>query len=199
MIIYSSFCAIFRLEWCNATFVVLITGSCVPVQAKESWGYVDVRDGAHMFWWLYYANSSSASYKDLPLVMWLQVCHSSAQCDLSYINSRSSLWKLPSIHIHIAVIPFLFFHLDFISLFWSTSKVAHTPVYFRAVLADLAVVLAILRKLDLLTETLSQEKSLGYVKEDFLDLHFCSIDWEVYFGKYRIFNCLFWFSLFLYK
>uniref|UniRef100_A0A673IU78 Carboxypeptidase n=1 Tax=Sinocyclocheilus rhinocerous TaxID=307959 RepID=A0A673IU78_9TELE len=45
---------------------------CVPVQAKESWGYVDVRDGAHMFWWLYYANSSSASYKDLPLVMWLQ-------------------------------------------------------------------------------------------------------------------------------
>lgn len=47
-------------------------GSCVPVQAKESWGYVDVRDGAHMFWWLYYANSSSASYKELPLVMWLQ-------------------------------------------------------------------------------------------------------------------------------
>uniref|UniRef100_A0A8C1FV80 Carboxypeptidase n=2 Tax=Cyprinus carpio TaxID=7962 RepID=A0A8C1FV80_CYPCA len=46
--------------------------SCVPVQAKESWGYVDVREGAHMFWWLYYANSSSASYKDLPLVMWLQ-------------------------------------------------------------------------------------------------------------------------------
>uniref|UniRef100_A0A671R5B6 Carboxypeptidase n=1 Tax=Sinocyclocheilus anshuiensis TaxID=1608454 RepID=A0A671R5B6_9TELE len=45
---------------------------CVPVQAKESWGYVDVREGAHMFWWLYYANSSSASYKDLPLVMWLQ-------------------------------------------------------------------------------------------------------------------------------
>ncbi|XP_051988380.1 retinoid-inducible serine carboxypeptidase-like [Xyrauchen texanus] len=47
-------------------------GSCVPVQAKESWGYVDVRQGAHMFWWLYYANSSSASYKELPLVMWLQ-------------------------------------------------------------------------------------------------------------------------------
>ncbi|XP_051995413.1 LOW QUALITY PROTEIN: retinoid-inducible serine carboxypeptidase [Xyrauchen texanus] len=46
-------------------------GICVPVQAKESWGYVDVRQGAHMFWWLYYANSSSASYKELPLVMWL--------------------------------------------------------------------------------------------------------------------------------
>ncbi|KAA0705575.1 Retinoid-inducible serine carboxypeptidase [Triplophysa tibetana] len=52
--------------------VVFQKGSCVPVQAKESWGYVDVRDGAHMFWWLYYANSSSASYKELPLVMWLQ-------------------------------------------------------------------------------------------------------------------------------
>ncbi|KAI7803530.1 retinoid-inducible serine carboxypeptidase [Triplophysa rosa] len=52
--------------------VVFQKGSCVPVQAKESWGYVDVRDGAHMFWWLYYANSSSASYEELPLVMWLQ-------------------------------------------------------------------------------------------------------------------------------
>ncbi len=92
---------------------------------------------------------------------------------------------------------FLFFHLDFISLFWSTSKVAHAPVYFRAVLADLAVVLAILRKLDLLTETLSQEKPLGYVKEDFLDLHFCSIDWEFILGntEYLIasfdFHCFF--------
>uniref|UniRef100_A0A673IWJ3 Carboxypeptidase n=1 Tax=Sinocyclocheilus rhinocerous TaxID=307959 RepID=A0A673IWJ3_9TELE len=64
----------------NPTVVILVrlfvllfkVCSCVPVQAKESWGYVDVRDGAHMFWWLYYANSSSASYKDLPLVMWLQ-------------------------------------------------------------------------------------------------------------------------------
>uniref|UniRef100_A0A8B9HHP8 Carboxypeptidase n=1 Tax=Astyanax mexicanus TaxID=7994 RepID=A0A8B9HHP8_ASTMX len=37
---------------------------------KEVWGYVDVREGAHMFWWLYYANSPS--FKDLPLVMWLQ-------------------------------------------------------------------------------------------------------------------------------
>uniref|UniRef100_A0A3P8ZW18 Retinoid-inducible serine carboxypeptidase n=1 Tax=Esox lucius TaxID=8010 RepID=A0A3P8ZW18_ESOLU len=40
--------------------------------AKESWGYVDVREGAHMFWWLYYSDSSSASFSQLPLVMWLQ-------------------------------------------------------------------------------------------------------------------------------
>ncbi|KTG43754.1 hypothetical protein cypCar_00003738 [Cyprinus carpio] len=64
-------------SWTGMLALLLVTvsfykGSCVPVQAKESWGYVDVREGAHMFWWLYYANSSSASYKDLPLVMWLQ-------------------------------------------------------------------------------------------------------------------------------
>ncbi|KAM9844054.1 retinoid-inducible serine carboxypeptidase [Aulostomus maculatus] len=38
----------------------------------EAWNYVDVRDGAHMFWWLYYADSPSAGYTELPLVMWLQ-------------------------------------------------------------------------------------------------------------------------------
>lgn len=42
---------------------------------KEAWNYVKVRDGAHMFWWLYYADSQSAEFKDLPLVMWLQVGH----------------------------------------------------------------------------------------------------------------------------
>uniref|UniRef100_A0A669DZW3 Carboxypeptidase n=1 Tax=Oreochromis niloticus TaxID=8128 RepID=A0A669DZW3_ORENI len=40
--------------------------------SKEAWNYVEVRDGAHMFWWLYYADSVQAQYKDLPLVMWLQ-------------------------------------------------------------------------------------------------------------------------------
>uniref|UniRef100_A0A8C6NNG4 Carboxypeptidase n=1 Tax=Nothobranchius furzeri TaxID=105023 RepID=A0A8C6NNG4_NOTFU len=38
----------------------------------EAWDYVEVRPGAHMFWWLYYAESQAAQYKDLPLVMWLQ-------------------------------------------------------------------------------------------------------------------------------
>ncbi|XP_026108949.1 retinoid-inducible serine carboxypeptidase [Carassius auratus] len=64
-------------SWMDMLAVLLLAvsfykGSCVPVETKESWEYVDVRDGAHMFWWLYYGNSSSASYKDLPLVMWLQ-------------------------------------------------------------------------------------------------------------------------------
>uniref|UniRef100_A0A8C5BNF9 Carboxypeptidase n=1 Tax=Gadus morhua TaxID=8049 RepID=A0A8C5BNF9_GADMO len=42
-----------------------------PSPGKEAWGYVDVREGAHMFWWLYYADGP-ASYQDLPLVLWLQ-------------------------------------------------------------------------------------------------------------------------------
>ncbi|KAG7277233.1 hypothetical protein CRUP_015281 [Coryphaenoides rupestris] len=41
--------------------------------SDEVWGYVDVRDGAHMFWWLYYADSPAAAHQHLPLVMWLQV------------------------------------------------------------------------------------------------------------------------------
>ncbi|XP_046893949.1 retinoid-inducible serine carboxypeptidase [Hypomesus transpacificus] len=55
-----------------AIFLVIDAGLSNPVQAKETWGYVDVREGAHMFWWLYYADSPSASYTELPLVMWLQ-------------------------------------------------------------------------------------------------------------------------------
>ena len=35
-----------------------------------------------MFWWLYYADSQTAQYKDLPLVMWLQVGHEQVHCDL---------------------------------------------------------------------------------------------------------------------
>ncbi|XP_047427020.1 retinoid-inducible serine carboxypeptidase [Mugil cephalus] len=51
---------------------VLNTGLSTPLASKEVWDYVQVRDGAHMFWWLYYADSPSAKYQDLPLVMWLQ-------------------------------------------------------------------------------------------------------------------------------
>ncbi|XP_035388125.1 retinoid-inducible serine carboxypeptidase [Electrophorus electricus] len=52
-------------------FVLGFNRGCpLPVQAKESWGYVDVREGAHMFWWLYTANNSS--FENLPLIMWLQ-------------------------------------------------------------------------------------------------------------------------------
>nr|XP_023666343.1 retinoid-inducible serine carboxypeptidase [Paramormyrops kingsleyae] len=50
------------------SFLLIDSGRTEP--ASESWGYVDVREGAHMFWWLY--NGSGGNFKELPLVMWLQ-------------------------------------------------------------------------------------------------------------------------------
>ena len=38
----------------------------------EKWGYVTVRKGAHMFWWLYGAQSTVKPRTDAPLVIWLQ-------------------------------------------------------------------------------------------------------------------------------
>ncbi|XP_075998985.1 retinoid-inducible serine carboxypeptidase [Genypterus blacodes] len=59
--------------------VLLFLLSCIcngaqasPLAGKEDWGYVEVRDGAHMFWWLYNADRQSAGDVDPPLVMWLQ-------------------------------------------------------------------------------------------------------------------------------
>ncbi|XP_071443734.1 retinoid-inducible serine carboxypeptidase-like isoform X1 [Hetaerina americana] len=37
---------------------------------KQAWGYVDVRPGAHIFWWLHYADGEKNILK--PLVLWLQ-------------------------------------------------------------------------------------------------------------------------------
>lgn len=37
---------------------------------NEHWGYVDVREGAHMFWWLYAKADADAN---TPLILWLQV------------------------------------------------------------------------------------------------------------------------------
>ncbi|KAJ8667664.1 hypothetical protein QAD02_009327 [Eretmocerus hayati] len=40
---------------------------------EQKWGYVDVRPGAHMFWWLYYTtNANVSNYYDKPLLIWLQ-------------------------------------------------------------------------------------------------------------------------------
>ena len=39
----------------------------------EDWNYVQVRENAFMFWWLYGANTSDPSERvDKPLIMWLQ-------------------------------------------------------------------------------------------------------------------------------
>eukprot|EP00062_Callorhinchus_milii_P025084 gi/632985677/ref/XP_007909818.1/ PREDICTED: retinoid-inducible serine carboxypeptidase [Callorhinchus milii] len=50
----------------------LTTGTTDTQNGQEAWGYVAVRNDASMFWWLYYANSPTHSYSELPLVMWLQ-------------------------------------------------------------------------------------------------------------------------------
>ncbi|XP_077411859.1 retinoid-inducible serine carboxypeptidase [Vanacampus margaritifer] len=63
---------------CRAAAVLIIValnaskGLLSPLAGKETWNYVEVRDGAHMFWWLYYADSPFVKYQEFPLIMWLQ-------------------------------------------------------------------------------------------------------------------------------
>ena len=64
----------------KASFTSLIVFFVEPIKFErhsyaeptETWGYVDVRQSAHMFYWLYYT-TNSAGFKNTPLVMWLQV------------------------------------------------------------------------------------------------------------------------------
>uniref|UniRef100_A0A665U9U1 Carboxypeptidase n=1 Tax=Echeneis naucrates TaxID=173247 RepID=A0A665U9U1_ECHNA len=64
------------LRSCKCVKTIKLTESSAgltsPLASKEAWNYVQVREGAHMFWWLYYADSQTPGYMDLPLVMWLQ-------------------------------------------------------------------------------------------------------------------------------
>lgn len=49
------------------------TAESEPPIPDESWGYVEVRQGAFMFWWLYGAQISDPMQRvGKPLVMWLQ-------------------------------------------------------------------------------------------------------------------------------
>uniref|UniRef100_A0A7N0VBW6 Uncharacterized protein n=1 Tax=Kalanchoe fedtschenkoi TaxID=63787 RepID=A0A7N0VBW6_KALFE len=60
-------------------FLILSVSVSVARAARsaggESWGYVQVRPKAHMFWWLYrspYRQQLAASSKPWPTVLWLQ-------------------------------------------------------------------------------------------------------------------------------
>ena len=54
-----------------ATFLALASLSLANGQVPdEDWGYVDVRSGAHSFWWLYGAISTTR--EGHPLILWLQ-------------------------------------------------------------------------------------------------------------------------------
>lgn len=60
------------IAWRLVTVVFLLTDSAgASLVPDEDWGYVTVRPGAHMFWWLY--GSTAFDRDDRPLVMWLQV------------------------------------------------------------------------------------------------------------------------------
>lgn len=37
----------------------------------QDWGYVDVRPGAHSFWWLY-GSTAASPRESTPVVLWLQ-------------------------------------------------------------------------------------------------------------------------------
>ncbi|CAG9130065.1 unnamed protein product [Plutella xylostella] len=39
---------------------------------KQSYGFVDTREGAHMFYWLFYTTADVPNYTQRPLVVWLQ-------------------------------------------------------------------------------------------------------------------------------
>ncbi|KAJ8942061.1 hypothetical protein NQ314_010169 [Rhamnusium bicolor] len=39
---------------------------------EQEWGHVTVRQGAHMFWWLYYTTADVSNYTERPLIIWLQ-------------------------------------------------------------------------------------------------------------------------------
>ena len=55
----------------SSLLALAAAASCVDaLLPDEKWGFVDVRPGAHMFWWLY--GSTGASRATAPIVMWLQ-------------------------------------------------------------------------------------------------------------------------------
>ncbi|KAH8352205.1 hypothetical protein KR084_002673 [Drosophila pseudotakahashii] len=64
--------------WCGSLAIVclLVLGSSEARKGfgpgEQDWGYVDVREGAHMFYWLYYTTANVSSYTERPLVLWLQ-------------------------------------------------------------------------------------------------------------------------------
>ncbi|KAM8716521.1 hypothetical protein ACLKA7_003403 [Drosophila subpalustris] len=39
---------------------------------EQDWNYVEVREGAHLFYWLYYTTANVSVYTERPLVIWLQ-------------------------------------------------------------------------------------------------------------------------------
>ncbi|XP_077286661.1 retinoid-inducible serine carboxypeptidase-like [Arctopsyche grandis] len=69
---------------------------------EQDYGYVTVRDGAHMFWWLFHTTADVADSSERPLIMWLQGGPGGSSCgygnfeilgplDLD-LNLRNTTW-----------------------------------------------------------------------------------------------------------
>ena len=52
------------------SLALLCAAASAQTLPAEQWGYVDVRTGAHIFWWFYRANDPSPDTR--PTVLWLQ-------------------------------------------------------------------------------------------------------------------------------
>lgn len=68
-----------RFCCCSLVVVLLLGISVLRAKARkgfgpgeQDWGYVDIREGAHMFYWLYYTTANVSSYTERPLILWLQ-------------------------------------------------------------------------------------------------------------------------------
>ena len=73
--------ALVRFLSCSFLFIASVSHGVQPLPADKStdasipdekWGYVTVRKGAHMFWWLYGAQTNIKPRSELPLIIWLQ-------------------------------------------------------------------------------------------------------------------------------
>ena len=53
--------------WCFSA-----TGDVGFGQGEQKWGHVTVREGAHIFYWLYLTTANVANYTERPLAIWLQ-------------------------------------------------------------------------------------------------------------------------------
>ncbi|XP_047019709.1 retinoid-inducible serine carboxypeptidase-like isoform X1 [Helicoverpa zea] len=61
--------------WFYTIFILIFSSQYVVGQFgsfKQDFGYVTVREGAHMFYWLFYTTADVPNYTDRPLVVWLQ-------------------------------------------------------------------------------------------------------------------------------
>lgn len=71
MIIISSL-FLFFCTWSVFSYSV-VHGRVGVGSGEQDWGYVTVRPGAHMFWWLYYTtNKDVKSFSEKPLIIWIQ-------------------------------------------------------------------------------------------------------------------------------